>query len=69
MAERLARVAAGQDVHGLHGGPVDGGDVAQVRHAGMVGGEHLARGGLDLRVPREVTAVDGLHGHVEAAVQ
>ena len=31
MAERLARVARGQHVHWLDGGPVDGLDVAEVR--------------------------------------
>jgi len=42
VRERLAGVAAGEDVDGGNVGPVQGGDVAEVRYAGMVRGEDLA---------------------------
>jgi len=64
MTEGLAGVAAGEHVHGLDLGPVDGRDVAQIQDAGVVGGEHLAGRGLDVGDPRQLAAEDRLHGHV-----
>lgn len=68
MTERLARVAAGDDVDRLDHGPVDLRDVAEVHDAGMMGGEHLACGWLDLREPGEIPADDRLHRDVQPAV-
>jgi hypothetical protein len=67
-AERLAWVAAAQDIHGRDGGPVGDGDVAEVGHVGVVVGED--RGGARVGVgdPCEVSAEYLLYGHVEAAV-
>ena len=48
--------------------PVGLGDVAEVRDAGVVLGEELDHGGLDLRVRGEGAAEDGLHAQGEAAV-
>ena len=64
VTERLAWVATCEDVHGLHVGPSDGGDVAQVGHTWVVGGEHGAGGWFNLAVPGDLAAEDGLHGHV-----
>jgi hypothetical protein len=68
MGKRLAWKPPGDDVDRLDDGPVDGGDIAEVHDAGMMRGEDFARGWLDLRVPRELTADDGLHCDVESAV-
>jgi hypothetical protein len=50
-AEGRARVAAGDDVWSFNGAPVDGGDVAEVRHVGPVLGEDTAGVGVDLGLP------------------
>lgn len=78
QAERLARIAAGEDVDPGHGVPVDLGDVTEVGDAGvMVGhdaGGGLCRAGVLLAgrlvfgVPEEFAAEDGLRAHFEAAV-
>ena len=66
-AERLARVPAGDDVDAGHGGPVDGGDVAQVGGVGESVREHLAGAGVDLGHPRGAGAESFLDGHIERA--
>jgi hypothetical protein len=68
VGERLAGVAAGEDVHGLDLRPVDDGDVAEVRHAGVVRGEDRAGGGLDLGVPREARRKHLRETHSETLV-
>jgi len=68
MRKRLTWISAGEDIDRLHDGPVDGGDVAEVGDAGMMCGEHLARGWLDLRVPRQLAADHRLHCDVESAI-
>jgi hypothetical protein len=50
--ERLARVTGGEHVHGRDGGPVGGGDVTEVQHAGVAAGEDFGRGRVDLGVPQ-----------------
>ncbi|GAA5056324.1 hypothetical protein GCM10023336_28960 [Streptomyces similanensis] len=67
-AERLARVAADQDIDGLHGGPVDGGQVAEVGGVGVVVGEDARRAGVGVGHPREGPAEHLLYGHVQPAV-
>lgn len=62
--ERLAGVSARDHVNRLNRRPIHGGDIAQVGHAWIVGGEHLAGGWLNLGVPGQVAT----HGHVKAAV-
>jgi hypothetical protein len=64
----LAREAAREHVYGLDGGPVDGGRVAVVGDAGVAVGEDLAGAGVDLGVPGDSAAEDGLHAPLEAAV-
>jgi hypothetical protein len=64
----LTRETAGQHVHGLDGGPVDGGDVAEVGHVGVAVGEDLAGAGVDLGVPGDGATEDGLDALLEAAV-
>jgi hypothetical protein len=64
MAERLAGIAAGDDINRLHLRPVHGGDVAKVWHVRVQLLQHCAGCGLNLGVPRQVTT----DGHVEAAV-
>jgi hypothetical protein len=66
--ERLARVAAAQDVDGLDVLPAGSGEVSDVRHVGPVVGEDLVRAGVDVGHPRGGAAEDFLDGHVEAAV-
>ncbi|ORL77813.1 hypothetical protein A5N75_08255 [Prescottella equi] len=53
--ERLAGVAASEDVDGRDGGPVDLGDIVEVRHAGPVVLEDRGRGRLVLAVPGDDT--------------
>ena len=65
-AERLARVAARDDVDGCHVCPVDGGDVAQVGGVGESVGQHLAGAGVDLGHPCGRRAECVLDGHIEA---
>jgi hypothetical protein len=64
----LAREPTRQHVHGLDGGPVHGGDVAEVGHVGVAVGEDLAGAGVDLGVPGDGAAEDGLDALLEAAV-
>jgi hypothetical protein len=68
MGKRLAWKPPGDDVDRLDDGPVDGGDVAEVGDAGMMGGEDLARRRVDLRVPRQLATQDRLHREVQPAV-
>ena len=69
VTEWLTRVAARQHVHGLHLGPVDFSDVAEVRHVRVVVGENRDGSRLNVGHPGERAAQRGLNGHVEAAVQ
>jgi len=64
VTDVLAGESAGEDVDGLDGGPVHGGDVAVVRDVGPVGGEYLGRRVLDLAVPRDATPDDIVNGKV-----
>lgn len=68
MREGLAGIAAGEDVHRLHGRPVHGGDVAVVGDVGPVVGKDRRRVLVELDVPRDARAVVGGDGDVEAAV-
>ena len=65
LAERLARVAASDDVHRLDGSPINGGDVAEVRDARESVGEHLARALVDLGHPCGAGTEHFLNGTVE----
>jgi hypothetical protein len=68
-AERLTWIAPGEHVHGFDGGPVDGGDVAQVGDVGVTVGEDPGGAGVDLGVPGDGAADHGWHALLEAAVQ
>jgi hypothetical protein len=67
-AERLARVAAGDDVDRFHRAVVDGGEVPEVGHAGEAVGEDAGGAGVVVGGPGERAAEDVLCGHVQAAV-
>src|SRR5690606_24022778 len=58
-----------EHVYRFYVAPVDGGEVAEVRHVGPVVGEHLGGVGVDLSVPgvRQWTE-HGFGGEVEPAV-
>lgn len=60
VAERLAGVAACDDVHGLDVGPIHLGHVAEVGHAGVVGFHDAAGRWLHFGVPRQLAA----DGHI-----
>lgn len=64
----LTWVAAGEDVDGLDGRPVDLGDVAVVRDAGESVGEDLGRPLVELRHPGELGIEHLLNAHAQAAV-
>jgi hypothetical protein len=64
----LAGEPACEDVHRFDLGPVDGGDVTEVRDAGVAVGEDFRRGGVDLGVPGDVAADDSLDALLETAV-
>lgn len=65
-AERLTRVARGDDVHRADGGPVDGGDVPQVGHVRPAVGEDAGGCGVDLDVRGHVGVEHLADGHVQA---
>jgi hypothetical protein len=65
-AEWLAWPAAAEDVDGLDGRPVDGGDVFQVRHSWPARGEDFACSRVDLAMSGDLATEDGFNGHVEA---
>jgi hypothetical protein len=56
VTEWLARIAPCEDINRLNPGPVNEGDVAEVRGDRMMRGEDLARGWFNLRIPSKVTA-------------
>jgi hypothetical protein len=64
VTERLAGIAASQDVNSWHCRPVNAADVSEVRYARMVRGHDLAGCGLNLGVPGERSA----DRHIQAAV-
>lgn len=68
----LTRKTSGEDVHGQAAReellPVHGRDVAQVGDVGVVVGEDPGGARVGVRDERQVTAEDGLHGHVKAAI-
>ena len=64
----LAGEAADEDVHGVHVVPVDGGDVAEVRHAGPMAREDTGDGFVEFGEPHGVGVEDVFDGKVEAAV-
>ena len=68
QAERLARIAAGEDVDTRDRVPVHGRDVPEVRDAGPAVREDPRRRILHLAVPRHLAAEDRLHAHLETAV-
>lgn len=68
MAKWLARITPGEDINRLNLCPVDEGDVAEVRGDRMMGGEDLARGRFNLRIPREATPEVLLRGEIQATV-
>ena len=67
LAERLARVSAREDVDGLHGRPVDAGDVAQVGGVRVAVGEHLAGALVDVGHPYGAGVEHLFGGAVESA--
>ncbi|GAA2628025.1 hypothetical protein GCM10010307_17580 [Streptomyces vastus] len=67
-AERLARIAAGENVHRLNAVPVQGGDVPEVGHLGVMVGQDARGAGVVVRHPRQLPAEHGLDGDVQAAV-
>lgn len=64
----LTGEARRQDAHPGGSGPVDGCDVAQVRHRGPVPGKDARGVRVDLCVPGQGAAESGLHTEVETAV-
>ena len=64
VTERLAGVAAGDDIHGFDLRPIHLCDVAQVGHAWVVGFHDLAGRRLNFGVPSQVAA----YGQIQAAV-
>jgi len=68
IGDVLAGEAGGDDVDRRDRGPVDGADVAEVVHAGEAVGEDGSGVPVGFGVPGEVSAEDGVHGEVEAAV-
>lgn len=65
--ERLARIPPAQHVHGLDSRPVDRGDVAEVRYAWPVSGEHFRGIRVGLAMPHGVATGDMLDGQVQTA--
>jgi len=68
VGERLAGIAAGQDVDEGDGRPVHGGDIADVGHTEVASGQHRAGVLVDLGIPDHVAAVDLLHGKIKASI-
>jgi hypothetical protein len=68
VGERLAWKPGAHDVHRFDPVPVDGRQIAEVRHVGPVVGQQLVAALVDFRVPGKVCAVMGFDGHVEAAI-
>ena len=68
VAERLARIAAGEHVDRLDLRPVHGRDVAEVGHVRPVVGEDRTRAGFDIGNPRERATKHGMNGQVQPAV-
>jgi hypothetical protein len=68
VRERLTGVTRCEVFDGLDIGPVDGGDVAEVRNARVVVGQDLRWRRFDLGVPADLTADDGPQALVEAAI-
>lgn len=68
-AERLARVAAGDDVDARHRAPIDGGHVAEIGGVRESLGEDFAGAWVDLGYPGGRRAEHVAHGLVQAAVQ
>jgi len=58
--ERLARVAGREPVDRLNLRPVDGGQVAEVRHTRETLGEDQGGVRVDLRLPHHIAAYDRL---------
>jgi hypothetical protein len=59
VGERLAGVAGGEPVHPGHPGPVDCGDIAEVRCCGVVVGEDFGGVTVGVGVPQDPAAQDG----------
>jgi|OM-RGC.v1.035229655 hypothetical protein len=68
MAERLARKSGAQQVRALHFGPVEDGQVAQVRDAGETCPQYPVAVFVDLGVPRDGRSVMGGDSQVQTAV-
>ena len=66
--EWLTWVSAADDVHGWDGGPVHCGHVAVVGDAGVVVGEDLGWGFLELGIPGQACVERGLYCHAESAI-
>ena len=67
LTERLARIPACDDVDGFDGGPVDAGDVAEVRDAWCAVGEDLACALVDVGHPHGAGAEHLFGSAVESA--
>jgi hypothetical protein len=59
----LAREAPREDVHGVHGSPVDRRDITQVGYVRVVVGEDQRRTRVVVRDPGELATEHRLHGH------
>ena len=64
----LAGEAAGEDVDRLDGGPINGGNILEVRDIGPVTGEDLGWGGVELAEPCVFGVVDGLDSEVKSSI-
>jgi hypothetical protein len=64
VAERLAGIAPGEYVNGLHAGEVQLGYVAVVRYAGEVVVKDARRGLVVLHMPSDLAAQHRADGHV-----
>ena len=68
MAEWLAWEAAAKDVDRLHFGPVEDGEIAQVRDAGETCLEYPVAVLVDLGVPRDGRSVVGGDSQIQTPV-
>lgn len=66
QGERLARIPAAQHVDRLDSSPINGGDVAQVRHARPVRRKDFRRVRVGLAMPHRAATSDMLNGQIEA---
>ena len=68
VTERLARVAARENINRRHVGPVDCLNIAKVWHAWIVRCQNCAGVLVNFRIPDNVSVVEILHRHIKPAV-